>query len=195
MRLEAWRVILNRATGASRRKRRRRRKQCNDAWKASMSGRWKWCLLIAAGAVGGWASCTASDAAISLTLGEAQSKGGATKTILTKISKKHHRTRAVPAREGQPEVRLIGLDERHVAALFGTPRMEREQAPGKSWVYESGRCKLDLSFYLDVQSRVFRTLAYEVTSYDNSAEGRRLCVAELQSGGGARQVYGGARAD
>jgi hypothetical protein len=90
---------------------------------------------------------------------------------------------------------LIGLDERHVTALFGTPSTEREQAPGKSWVYENGRCVLDLSFYLDVQSRVFRTLAYEVTSHDNSAEGRRLCVAELQAQHGAREIDGGARAD
>ncbi|HLI14230.1 MAG TPA: hypothetical protein VKY65_21760 [Alphaproteobacteria bacterium] len=76
---------------------------------------------------------------------------------------------------------LIGLDEDQLAALFGPPTSQQDQAPGKTWKYRSGKCTLDVSLYPDVQTHVYHTLSYEVSSDDNSAEGKRLCLVELQS--------------
>jgi hypothetical protein len=77
--------------------------------------------------------------------------------------------------------RLVGLDADQVQRLLGPPSEYADRPPAKVWVYRTERCKLDLSLYLDVKSKVFRTLAYEVTSHDGSDKGKRLCVAELEA--------------
>jgi hypothetical protein len=86
---------------------------------------------------------------------------------------------ARPDSEAEP-VRLVGQDESRIQALFGRPNQEVEAAPGKIWRYTRSNCRLDVNLYPDVQTRVFRTLAYEVTSNDNSDEGRRACLLEFQ---------------
>jgi hypothetical protein len=78
-------------------------------------------------------------------------------------------------------VHLIGLDEAHLQALLGPPTVQEDRAPGKTWKYRNGRCTLNLSLYPDVETRVFHTLSYEVTSDDHTDEGKRLCMVELQS--------------
>jgi hypothetical protein len=88
-------------------------------------------------------------------------------------------TAAARPEAGDP-VRLVGQDESRIQALFGRPNEEVEAAPGKIWRYTQSNCRLDVNLYPDVQTRVFRTLAYEVTSHDNSDEGRRTCLLELQ---------------
>jgi hypothetical protein len=96
------------------------------------------------------------------------------------------------ARHPRAEKALVGLDESGATELFGEPRARHENATKKTWYYRDGACALSLYFYLDMSSRVFRTLAYEVTSDDQSAESRDRCVARLQSakqsaGSGDRQ--------
>jgi hypothetical protein len=76
---------------------------------------------------------------------------------------------------------LVGLDERAATELFGEPRTRHENATKKTWYYRDSGCALNLYFYLDMSSHVFRTLAYEVSSDDQSAESRDQCVARLQS--------------
>ncbi len=83
--------------------------------------------------------------------------------------------------ENDSALQLIGLDENDVRAMFGPPSAAEENGPGKTWHYRNGRCSLNLSFYPDVQTRVYRTLAYEVTSDDNSAERKRICYSQFQS--------------
>jgi hypothetical protein len=77
--------------------------------------------------------------------------------------------------------RLIGLDAENVERLLGPPNELADRPPAKGWRYRTERCTLDLSLYLDVKSKVFRTLAYEVTSHDSSDQGKRLCLAELEA--------------
>lgn len=92
---------------------------------------------------------------------------------------------AMPAEiaAAQP-VPLNGKSEAELRALLGPPTSEEETAPGKTWRYRDGRCGLDVQLYRDVSTRKFGTLSYEVTSDDNSNEGRRNCLAQLQSRGG-----------
>lgn len=85
-----------------------------------------------------------------------------------------------------PPVRLVGLGEQELRELLGPPAAEEERPPGKVWHYRKGRCTLDVSLYPDVQTRKFGTLTYEVKSDDNTDEGKRICLAELQSRGQAR---------
>jgi hypothetical protein len=78
-------------------------------------------------------------------------------------------------------VDLIGKSEGEVRALLGPPTSVEERAPGKTWHYREGQCSVDIQLYPDVQTKQFGTLAYEVKSDDNTDEGKRGCLAQLQS--------------
>ena len=86
-----------------------------------------------------------------------------------------------------PAVALAGKSEKELRALFGAPTNEEDRPPGKRWRYRDGQCTLDVQLYPDVQTKQFGTLAYEVKSDDNTDEGKRLCLAQLQSRVSARQ--------
>ena len=78
-------------------------------------------------------------------------------------------------------VELIGKSEGELRTLLGPPTSVEERAPGKTWHYREGQCTVDIQLYPDVQTKQFGTLAYEVKSDDNTDEGKRGCLAQLQS--------------
>src|SRR5262249_40395721 len=80
-----------------------------------------------------------------------------------------------------PADALAGKSETELRAMLGAPTSEEDRPPGKRWRYRDGQCTLDVQLYPDVQTKQFGTLAYEVKSDDNSDEGKRLCLAQLQS--------------
>jgi hypothetical protein len=65
--------------------------------------------------------------------------------------------------------------------MLGSPTNEEDRPPGKRWRYRDGQCTLDVQLYPDVRTTQFGTLAFEVNSADNTDEGRRLSLAQLQS--------------
>lgn len=87
---------------------------------------------------------------------------------------------------GATQVNLIGMDEQQVRALLGPPAAEEDRPPAKIWRYRKGGCSLNLSLYPDVQTRKFGTLTYEVKSDDNTDEGKRACLADIQPRSPAR---------
>jgi hypothetical protein len=89
-----------------------------------------------------------------------------------------------PPRRSPPDsaaVTLSGKSEAELREMLGTPTSEEDRPPGKRWRYRDGQCTLDVQLYPDVQTKQFGTLAYEVKSDDNTDEGKRLCVAQIQS--------------
>lgn len=88
---------------------------------------------------------------------------------------------AAVAVKDAPVVDLAGASENKLRALLGAPTSEEDHPPGKQWHYRDGKCTLDVQLYPDVQTKQFGTLAYKVKSDDNTDEGQRLCVAQLQS--------------
>jgi len=96
-------------------------------------------------------------------------------------------TRSVATRSGAaksaevPPVNLVGLDERQVEAMLGPPTEQEDKPPAKTWRYRGERCTVDLALYPDVETRVFRTLSYEVVTTEDSAAQERLCLADLRS--------------
>jgi hypothetical protein len=101
-----------------------------------------------------------------------------------------NRAESTAIREGgdsaAPPVNLVGLGEQQLRELLGPPASEEERPPGKLWRYGKGGCNLNVSLYPDVQSRKFGTLTYEVKTNDDTDEGKRACLAELQSRGRSR---------
>jgi hypothetical protein len=76
----------------------------------------------------------------------------------------------------------VGLAEAQLIARLGQPSLRREdQPPGKTWRYQNRSCTVDFMLYPDVETRIYRALAYEVINDDKSAAGKRLCLAELES--------------
>ena len=88
-----------------------------------------------------------------------------------------------PPREASApaSVNLIGKSEGEVRTLLGPPTSVEERAPGKTWHYQEGQCRVDVQLFPDVQTRQFGTLAYEVKSDDNTDEGRRGCMAQFRA--------------
>lgn len=80
-----------------------------------------------------------------------------------------------------PTLPLMGKTESEVRAMLGPPTSEETHPPGKQWRYRDGKCTLDVQLYPNVESKQFGTLAYKVKSDDNTAEGNRVCLAQLQS--------------
>jgi hypothetical protein len=90
-------------------------------------------------------------------------------------------TRPSSSSSGGQSLALAGKSEKELRAMLGAPTSEEDRPPGKRWRYRDGQCTLDVQLYPDVQTKQFGTLAYEVKSDDNSDEGKRLCLAQLQS--------------
>lgn len=76
---------------------------------------------------------------------------------------------------------LTGYRESELRALLGPPTSVEDRPPGKQWRYRTGRCILDVQLYPDVETKQYGTLAYKVKSDDDTDEGRRFCLAQLQS--------------
>jgi len=86
---------------------------------------------------------------------------------------------AAPTQTAAAPVQLVGMDEGEVQALLGAPSMVEDHAPGKTWRFRKRDCVLSVALYPDVQTRVFRTLSYEVTSDDHNAGAKQLCETKF----------------
>jgi hypothetical protein len=116
--------------------------------------------------------------------GRKPADGAAQPTTTASKSQEGTKPSDVPREENASRVdgrtlNLVGLDQTQVAKILGPPMAETEKAPGKVWRYWNSRCAVDVSLYLDIQSRAYRVLSYEVTNHDNSTGGRSACLAEL----------------
>ena len=87
----------------------------------------------------------------------------------------------VPAPPPAAPVHLVGMDETAVQALLGTPSLVEDHAPGKTWRFRKHDCVLSVALYPDVQTRVFRTLSYEVTSDEHNTGAKQLCETKFGS--------------
>ena len=87
---------------------------------------------------------------------------------------------------GNPALSLVGKSETELRAMLGAPTSEEVRPPGKRWRYRDGQCTLDVQLYPDVQTKQYGVLAYEVRSDDDTDDGKRVCLAQLQSRAQAR---------
>lgn len=71
-------------------------------------------------------------------------------------------TVAVP-RRFDPE-RLIGLSAEEVERLLGRPGTVDDVPPARIWRYAQGDCVLRIHLFMEMNTRSFRTLSYELNS-------------------------------
>ncbi|MFV3129081.1 hypothetical protein [Niveispirillum sp. KHB5.9] len=88
---------------------------------------------------------------------------------------------AVPVETAPPAPSLqpIGLNEEALQKLLGQPSAIRDETPAKVLSFRRSECALNLTLYPDVETRVFRTLSYEVTSDDHDERTAKLCHARF----------------
>ena len=84
-------------------------------------------------------------------------------------------TEAVP--DGLASV--VGFDEDAVRNLLGDPIWVKEIPPALSWQYASDACVLELLFFMEVTTRNFRVLSYDVTSDDDAIDVDQRCLSTL----------------
>jgi hypothetical protein len=83
-----------------------------------------------------------------------------------------------PSPPQAPAPKLVGLDESQLRALLGSPTESEARAPGKVWRYRSANCTVSITLYPEVHTLTFRSLAYEVTSNDDSAGRKHDCLPQ-----------------
>lgn len=74
---------------------------------------------------------------------------------------------------------LVGLSEREMVGLLGQPVWVEETPPAKTWQYANARCRLRVFLFMEMSTRDFRTLSYELTSTDGQPDVAQQCFAEL----------------
>ena len=57
---------------------------------------------------------------------------------------------------------LLGTTPEAAMARLGSPAATREETPARVMTWRVGACTLDLFFYMDLASRAFRALAWEL---------------------------------
>jgi hypothetical protein len=86
-----------------------------------------------------------------------------------------------PASEVRPQ-RVVGLTENALAQWLGPPANTREESPARVWRYQGIECAFDVFFYLDLVSREFRALRYEVKGSSNDDQ---RCLQPVFAGRGS----------
>jgi hypothetical protein len=76
--------------------------------------------------------------------------------------------------------RLVGLSEEDTKRLIGDPGGIREEPPAVVWSYSSARCGLNLFFYMDMATRTFRALAYELKPTAPDGLAGSACLGSLR---------------
>ena len=72
--------------------------------------------------------------------------------------------------------RLMGLNYEDTTASAGKPVETREEPPATVWRYRTEDCVVDVFFYMDLATKQFRALAYDVKPSKKTAEAQRVCA-------------------
>lgn len=84
-----------------------------------------------------------------------------------------------PATPPPSPVQLVGLNETELQTLLGMPAAVENHSPGKTLRFRKQDCVLSLALYPDIETRIFRTLSYEVTSDDNNVGATQQCQTKF----------------
>jgi hypothetical protein len=77
--------------------------------------------------------------------------------------------------------RLVGLTREQVTALIGRPGVVNDNPPATVWVYRTEGCSLDVMFYMDIGTRTFRALAYEIKPNGSDHLAGPECVGRIRA--------------
>lgn len=90
--------------------------------------------------------------------------------------------RAVPPAHYDPK-ELVGKDRAQLMSTLGAPHGVREAPPATVWNYAANGCSLDVFLYMDIATREFHALAYEVKKGEapGNDDMAARCVGEIRA--------------
>jgi hypothetical protein len=86
--------------------------------------------------------------------------------------------------------RLVGMDEKTIVGLLGEPTWTEDVPPAKYWQYATQSCVLRVFFFMEMTTRDFRALSYELTSSDDAPNVHEQCFAQLLAQASDRTAAG-----
>lgn len=96
---------------------------------------------------------------------------------------------ATPARPPSPEPtrtapgpdpsQLVGLGPVQLEALLGPPHAVHDEPPAKVWSYRAGQCSLDVFFFMNVETKAMKALAYDLKPPQSTPAGRSDCFDSI----------------
>jgi hypothetical protein len=78
---------------------------------------------------------------------------------------------------GDAALDVIGFDQDQIEARLGPAAQAWAHLPAMEAIFNKGGCTLDVTFYPDIRTRVYRALAYKVVGNVDTVEERRRCSA------------------
>lgn len=72
--------------------------------------------------------------------------------------------------------KLMGLTYDDTEAAAGKPVETREEPPATVWRYQTEDCVIDVFFYMDLATKQFRAVAYDVKPAKKTADAQRICA-------------------
>ena len=80
---------------------------------------------------------------------------------------------------------LVGAAEPDVAMVLGEPDWFEDVPPARMWQYASTNCVVRLYFFMELSTRNFRVLSYELESGHDGDDAEQQCFSEFVRGGDA----------
>lgn len=72
--------------------------------------------------------------------------------------------------------KLMGMTYNDAEAAAGKPAEMRDEPPATVWRYRTEDCLVDVFFYMDLATKQFRAVTYNVTPAKKTAEAQRACA-------------------
>ena len=90
---------------------------------------------------------------------------------------------SVPSRVADVTLRgeIFGLDRTEVDARLGAPVEQQDHGVGQAMEYRDRHCSIEVTMYPEVETRIYRALAYQVTSDDHTPQSTRNCLERFTS--------------
>jgi hypothetical protein len=78
---------------------------------------------------------------------------------------------------------LVGLTRSEVRDMMGAPVTIADSPPSTVWSYRAKGCALDVFFYLDVGSKTFRALTFDLKSGTKKGAISSTCLGKIKAAG------------
>jgi len=79
-----------------------------------------------------------------------------------------------------PQQDFAGMSQTEVEAALGAAHTQIERHPGQLWVYQSGTCKVELLFLLDVLRNDKFVADWTITGIESTPQNRQRCLRRIE---------------
>lgn len=74
---------------------------------------------------------------------------------------------------------LVGIDPAKLETLLGRPSSVHDEPPATVWTYRAGVCSLDVFFFMSVETKAMKALAYDLKPPQRPPAARNDCFDSI----------------